>query len=78
MDIILEKLNNIERYSLLAAKRVLTVDDVAILTGMSKSNIYKLTCNKQIPYYNPNGKCIFFDKAEIESWLLRNKQTPVL
>lgn len=73
---ILEKLEAIERYSLLAAKNVLSLDDAALLTNMSKSHIYKLTCSKQIPYYKPGGKQLFFDRAELEGWLKQNRVTP--
>lgn len=72
-ELILSKLEAIERYSLLAAKNVLTIDDVAVLTGMSKSHIYKLTCSKQIPFYRPNGKTLYFDRKELEEWLKQNR-----
>ena len=72
---ILAKLEAIERYSLLAAKNVLTIDDAAVLTGMSKSHLYKLTCSKQIPFYRPNGKLLYFDRAELEGWLKQNRVT---
>ncbi len=72
-EMILERLEAIERNSLLAAKNVLTIDDVALLTGLSKSHIYKLTCSKQIPFYRPNGKLVYFDRAELESWLKQNR-----
>lgn len=68
-----EKLNQILVYSLLAAKNVLTLEDVTLLTGLSKSYLYKLTCTKQIPYYRPNGKQIYFDRAEIEAWMKQNR-----
>ncbi len=68
-----EKINQILVYSLLAAKNVLTLEDVALLTGLSKSYLYKLTCTKQIPYYRPNGKQIYFDRAEIERWMKQNR-----
>ena len=68
-----EQLDRIERYSLLAAKNELCLDDVAILTGLSKSHLYKLTCNHQIPHYKPNGKQIYFDRLEIESWMKQNR-----
>lgn len=68
-----ERLANIEKYVLLAAKKVLTVEDVSVLTGLSKAYIYSLTCKNQIPFYKPNGKCIFFDKAEIEAWQKQNR-----
>lgn len=72
-EMILSKLEAIERYSLLAAKNVLTIDDAAVLTGMSKSHLYKLTCSKQIPFYRPNGKLLYFDRAELEGWLKQNR-----
>lgn len=74
-DIILSKLEAIERNSLLAAKNVLTIDDVAVLTGMSKSHLYKLTCSRQIPFYRPNGKLVYFDRQELEGWLKQNRVT---
>lgn len=73
----LSQLDRIERYALLAAKNVLTVDDVVILTSLSASTIYKLTCTQQIPFYKPNGKSIFFDKKEIEDWLRRGRVATV-
>lgn len=74
-EIILSKLEAIERNSLLAAKNVLTIDDVAVLTGMSKSHLYKLTCSRQIPFYRPNGKLVYFDRQELEGWLKQNRVT---
>lgn len=68
-----EKLNQILTYSLLAAKNVLTLEDVALLTGLSKSHLYRLTCTHQIPYYKPNGKQIYFDRVEIENWMRQNR-----
>lgn len=74
-EMILSRLEAIERYSLLAAKNVLTIDDAAVLTGMSKSHLYKLTCSKQIPFYRPNGKLVYFDRQELEGWLKQNRVT---
>lgn len=67
------RLEAIEQYSLLAAKTVLTLNDVALLTGLSKSHLYKMTCKKQLPYYRPNGKQIYFDRAEVEAWMKQNR-----
>lgn len=72
-DIILQKLNAIERYSLLAAKSVLNIDDVSLLTGLSKSYLYRLTSTNQMPYYKPNGKLCYFDKAEVEDWCRQHR-----
>lgn len=70
---ILDQLSRIERNSLLAAKNVLCFEDVALLTGLSKSHIYKLTCSRQIPHYKPNGKQMYFDRVELENWMKQNK-----
>ena len=72
-QIILERLATIERYSLLAAKNVLNIDDVVLLTGLSKQHIYKMTCKGQIPFYKPNGKNMYFDRKEIENWMKQNR-----
>ena len=71
---LLDQLDRIERYSMLAAKDMLTLDDVSVLTGLSKSHLYRLTCKKEIPHYKPNGKIVFFDRKEINEWMRQNKQ----
>lgn len=72
-EIIMQKLAEIEQNTLLAAKNVLTLDDVAKLTGLSKSHLYKLTCSRQIPHYKPNTKALYFDRKEIEDWQRQNR-----
>lgn len=67
-----ERLTNIENL-LLSQKTVLNFDEVSEFTGLSKSHLYKLTSAGRIPHYKPNGKYIFFDRVEIEKWLLRNR-----
>ena len=54
-------------------KRALTLEEVALYTGLSKSHLYKLTSTGGIPCYKPNGKQIYFDREEIDNWLLRNR-----
>lgn len=77
-EIIMKQLADIRSYSLLAAKNVLDIDDVVLLTGLSKSYVYKLTCKKEIPYYKPNGKLIYFDRQEVESWMKQNRVASVV
>jgi excisionase family DNA binding protein len=68
-----ERLTRIERL-LLVNKAVFDFDELAHYTGLSKSHLYKLTSTGGIPCYKPTGKRIYFDKAEIDSWLLSNKK----
>lgn len=67
-----EQLNKILIYSLLSAKNVLTLEDAALLTGLSKSTLYKMTCSHQIPYYK-RAKMLYFDRAELEAWMKQNR-----
>lgn len=73
MENISKQLDRIERNTLLAAKKVLTFDDVVLLTGLSKSHLYKMTHTHQIPCYKPRGKQLYFDREEIEAWLKQNR-----
>ncbi len=68
-----ERLSKIE-IKLLSQKTVLTFDEVADYTGLSKSYLYKLTSSGGIPCYKPNGKHIYFNKQEIDQWLLQNRK----
>src|SRR5271156_3004622 len=68
-----DRLSNIEAL-LLSQKTVLNFDELAVYTGLSKSHLYKLTSTGGIPCYKPNGKHIYFDKLEIDKWLLSNKK----
>lgn len=69
----LTQLDRIERYSLLAAKNILTTEEAAMFLGFAPSYVYKLTMNHILPHYKPNGKAIFFDKKELEEWMTQNR-----
>jgi len=55
-------------------KTILNLTELSVYTGISKSYLYKLTHYGKIPYSKPFGKLIFFDKNDVDSWLLSNKQ----
>jgi hypothetical protein len=67
------RLSNIESKLLISTKEVLTLDEVAIYTGLSKSHIYKLCSSNDIPFYKPQGKVNYFNRLEIENWLQQNR-----
>ncbi len=70
----LDKIEQLLTAQSLQNKVVLNIDEVAQFTGLSKLYLYKLTSKNEIPHSKPNGKNIFFNKSEIEEWLLRNRQ----
>lgn len=54
-------------------KAVLTVDEAARFMGISKSYLYKLTMQQKIPFSKPLGKMMYFDRLELEAWLMSNR-----
>lgn len=66
-----------ERLSMLenkffVTKEMMTTEEVADFLGISLSQIYKFTCNMEIPHYKPRGKMVYFDRKEIIKWMRRN------
>lgn len=57
----------------LATKKVLSFEEAAQFTGLSKSYLYKLTSQQRIPHYKPSGKLIYFERNELERWLMQNR-----
>lgn len=55
-------------------KEVLNSKEAAQFLDISQSNLYKLTSNKEIPYYCPHGKKIYFDRQELIDWIKENSQ----
>ena len=67
---LLQKLSNIE--SLLSkSDRPLTLDEASQYLNISKSFLYKLTSTNRITHYKPNGKRIYFQKSDLDKWLMR-------
>jgi prophage regulatory protein len=57
----------------LSKKKVLNLDQASEYTGFSKSTLYKLISNEAIPCSKPGGKMVFFERKELEVWLLSKK-----
>ena len=58
--------------SLFIVKSILSFDEASEFLNLSKSYLYKLTSSGQIPHYKPQGKMLYFEKSELESWLRQN------
>ena len=54
-------------------KEVLTVDEAARYMGVSKSYLYKLTMQGKVPFSKPLGKMCYFNRMELEAWLMSNR-----
>lgn len=68
---LLTRIEILERLVFLA-KEVLSLEEASIYLDISRSTLYKMTSAKQIPHYKPNGKLVYFEKSELNSWLRQN------
>lgn len=76
-SLVLEKLNSIEKMLIeqnMLKKEVLTFSEAAIYIEVSHSHLYKMTSTGVVPSYKPNGKKLYFNRKELDNWLLSNKQ----
>lgn len=53
-------------------KKVLTFIEGCNYLGYAKSYVYKLTSAGILPFSKPNNKKIFFDREQLEKWMLSN------
>ena len=71
-NIILEKLEKIERMLKEQAAKPLTFEETCTYLNVSKSHLYKLTSSGMIKHYKPNGKMVYFSKPELDEWIMKN------
>ncbi len=60
-----------------ASNITFSADAACRYLNMKKSMLYKLTSAKEIPYYKPEGKRIYFVRAELDKWMQRNPSPTV-
>lgn len=70
MDAVEDSLDN--------AKEVLSVEEAAHFMSIARSSLYKMTSDRSIPFYRPNGKMIYFEKADIQEWIRKNRIMSVM
>jgi excisionase family DNA binding protein len=68
---ILERLERIELALAASTAKPLTTEEAAEYLRISTSHLYKLTSKGKIPHYKPEGKKVYFEKSELDAWLLR-------
>ena len=72
LENIFEKLTTIEILLRGKTEKPLTLEEAARYLDLSTSTLYKMTSSNTICFYKPNGKRIYFDKSDLDAWLLRN------
>ncbi len=68
-----KRLERIEALLSMSFKEVLSVKEVAALTGRSESRIRHLVSQREIPHYKNERGQVSFVKSEIDAWRLGTK-----
>lgn len=55
------------------SKEYLTLEETALFLGCTRSQLYKMTHERTVPFYKPTGKMVYFEKAELIKWIRQNK-----
>jgi excisionase family DNA binding protein len=76
LSTLMEKLDRIEKM-IRMNKTVMTIDEAAEYTGISRSYLYKLTAKGEIPFSKPRGKLLYFSREKLDQWLLSNQQKSI-
>lgn len=75
LEAINKRIDELKLATIIQFKDVLTVEEAAMYTGMSKRTLYDYTSRGQIPCYKSRGgKTTYFKKEDLISWMLH---TPV-
>lgn len=61
-------------YQNLLLKPTLDFEEASRYLRLSQSHLYKLTSLRQVPHYCPQGKKLYFNREELDKWLLRNRR----
>lgn len=51
---------------------MLNAEEAAKYLGVSSSALYKMTSNKKIRHYKPNGKLCYFKREDLDRWMRSN------
>ncbi|MCJ7934741.1 MAG: helix-turn-helix domain-containing protein [Chryseobacterium sp.] len=54
-------------------KKILSFKEALAYLDVSPSLLYKLTSQRTITYFKPNGGKIYFKKADLDYWMLQNE-----
>jgi excisionase family DNA binding protein len=76
-EVIMKRLDRIEHLlteHTLSTKEILNLSEAALFLDISRSHLYKLTSQKQIPHFCPQGKKLYFRRDDLQNWLQRNRQ----
>lgn len=75
-DELKDAINDVKRSVVALLKNVWSVNDLAIVLGVSESRVRHMAAERIIPAYKQNGS-LYFKRSEIEAWQLKNRTSSV-
>jgi excisionase family DNA binding protein len=61
-----------------AVPRLLTYEDLARLTGLSKGSLYSMVAKGQLPHVRLGRRFVRFTEIQIQNWLQARTITPAI
>lgn len=62
----------------LQQKEILSFKEALVYLDVSESLLYKLTSNKALTFYKPNGGKLYFKKSDLHDWMTKNEIKSIL
>ncbi len=62
------------RKALPVGKTMLTTSEAAAYMGVKVSTLQRLARQKEIEYFKPGGKNLYFEVSALDAWMRRNRQ----
>jgi len=69
LEDIAQRLDRLERLAQMSVKNIVTINEVAMLTGYSVKYLRLLIAKREIPHYR-RGNRLYFSRDEIEDWMM--------
>ncbi len=58
-------------------KNIFNTNEASKYLDISKSSLYKLTQQRKIPFSKPNGGKMYFQKEDLDNWMLSNRSKSI-
>ena len=71
----IEEIHRLITQQTILVKEHMTLVEASVYLGISKSYLYKLTSRKEIPFYRPGTKLIYFKKSDLDAWILSSRES---
>ena len=73
----LDQLEELIKSQSIYQKEVLNFKEACDFLDLKPSTLYHFTSQRKVPFYNPGGKKLYFDRKELESWMTSHRKASI-